>query len=92
MEKCAACGLTIEMGQPSYYRRSPNDDIGQTYHTKCGDPFGLAAKDAEIEKLQREVHELKRTRSEAEAAAKVQGYRDGVRELRQQFRALLIDG
>ena len=28
----------------SYYRKAPGDDIGKTYHSHCGDPFGTKAK------------------------------------------------
>ena len=35
------------------------------------------------------IHELERTRSEAEAAARVAGYQEGQRDLRQSIRALI---
>jgi hypothetical protein len=41
METCADCGEPIEMGQPSYYRKRPEDDIGQSFHSTCGDPLGI---------------------------------------------------
>jgi hypothetical protein len=52
METCADCGKPILMNEGSYYRkRGDNTDIGQTFHSTCGDPFGLKAKDAEISRL-----------------------------------------
>lgn len=51
MEICADCGKPIQMGEGSYYRRDPASDIGQTFHSTCGDPLGIKAKDAEIERL-----------------------------------------
>jgi hypothetical protein len=46
--------------------------------------------DAEaIEKLLKEIHELKRTRSEAEAAAEVRGHKAGGDEARRQIRAAM---
>lgn len=50
-EICAECGKPITMGQPSYYRKRMSDDIGQSVHSECGDPFGAKAKDAEIARL-----------------------------------------
>jgi hypothetical protein len=50
-EACADCGKPIQMNEGSYYRKGPADDIGKTYHTACGDPLGIKAKDAEIERL-----------------------------------------
>lgn len=43
-EICAGCGKEIGMLEGSYYRKSPGDDIGKTFHTFCGDPFGITAK------------------------------------------------
>jgi hypothetical protein len=51
METCAECGKPIQMGEPSYYRKDPSDDIGKAFHSACGDPLGIKAKDAEIERL-----------------------------------------
>jgi hypothetical protein len=41
METCAECGKPIEIGQGSYYRKNPTDDLGQTFHSTCGDPLGI---------------------------------------------------
>lgn len=43
-----------------------------------------------IERLRHEVHELRRTRSEAEANARVEGYREGAAGIVSQLRALSI--
>lgn len=51
METCADCGKPIKMGEPSYYRKDPAGDIGKAFHSTCGDPFGLKAKDAKIARL-----------------------------------------
>jgi len=59
MEICADCGKKIGMLEPSYYRKG-DDDIGRAYHAACGDPYGLKAKDAEIELLRAEIEQLKR--------------------------------
>lgn len=40
--------------------------------------------------LMKELHELKRTRSEAEAQAMLQGYRSGAESVIKQLRALEI--
>lgn len=50
-EICAGCGKEIGMLEGSYYRKMPGDDIGQTFHSMCGDPFGIGAKNAKIERL-----------------------------------------
>ena len=50
MELCIDCGKPINPGEPSYYRKNPADDIGETFHSTCG-PEGAKAKDAEIERL-----------------------------------------
>jgi hypothetical protein len=47
-----------------------------------------ADRDA-VEKLLRENHELKRTRSEAEASARMAGYQEGQRDLRRSIGELL---
>jgi hypothetical protein len=54
METCAECGKPIEMGQPSYYRKRPGDDIGQSFHSHCGDPMGLKASERRIREEERE--------------------------------------
>ena len=51
-ETCADCGKPISMHEASYYRKDPSGEIGQSFHSYCGDPFGTKAKDAEIERLQ----------------------------------------
>lgn len=43
-EICAGCGNEIGMLQASYYSKDPTCDIGKTYHSHCGDPFGIEAK------------------------------------------------
>jgi hypothetical protein len=49
MEICADCGDLITPSTGSYYRKDPASDIGKTYHSTCGDPFGVhAAVDAAI--------------------------------------------
>lgn len=50
-ENCADCGKPIFGNQGSYYRKEPHEDIGQAFHSGCGDPFGLKAKDAKIDVL-----------------------------------------
>jgi hypothetical protein len=50
-ETCADCGKPIAMHEESYYLKDPADDIGRTFHSTCGDPHGIKAKDAEIERL-----------------------------------------
>jgi flagellar biosynthesis/type III secretory pathway protein FliH len=47
------------------------------------------AKDKRIAKLEHENHELRRTRSEAEAQARIDGYQEGQRDLRRDINALL---
>lgn len=42
-ETCADCGKPINYGEPSYYSKDPTCDIGKTYHSMCGDPFGAKA-------------------------------------------------
>jgi len=54
-ETCAECGKPVTIGQGSYYDRAPHEDIGRVYHSGCGDPFGIKAKDAEITKLREEL-------------------------------------
>lgn len=48
METCADCGKPIVMNAPSYYRADPAGGMGKSYHSTCGDPLGIKAKDAEI--------------------------------------------
>lgn len=44
MEICAECGEPIGFGQGSYYKKAgDNSDIGQTFHSTCGDPLGIKA-------------------------------------------------
>lgn len=57
MDNCADCGKPIDMHEPSYYRKDPTEDIGKSYHSHCGDPFGIKAKDAKIERLQALVND-----------------------------------
>jgi len=57
METCADCGKPIEAGQASYYRKDYICDIGVTFHSECGDPFGTKAKNAEIVRLKQLVKE-----------------------------------
>lgn len=45
--------------------------------------------EAKVRKLLVENHELKRTRSEAEAAAEIKGYRVGAEEVRRQLRGVV---
>lgn len=52
------------------------------------DPYGECA--AEIKRLQHQVRELQRTRSEAEAIARVAGYREGAAGVVGQLRAIGI--
>ena len=59
MENCADCGKPIDMHEASYYRKDPLLDIGQSFHSRCGDPFGIKAKDAEIARLTLENWQLK---------------------------------
>lgn len=46
----------------------------------------------EVAKLHKDIHELKRTRSEAEAAAEVAGYKDGQRHMQNSLTGLLMSG
>lgn len=51
-ELCAECGQPILTGQGSYYARDPaGGDFGRSFHSERGDPLGIKAKDAEIERL-----------------------------------------
>jgi hypothetical protein len=59
-ETCADCGKPIAMHEGSYYRKDPADDIGRTFHSTCGDPLGIKAKDAEIDRLDRAACALAR--------------------------------
>lgn len=52
---CADCGKVISFNERSYYQRNPNDDIGHEYHSACGDPLGIKAKDNEIGRLKSEL-------------------------------------
>lgn len=62
MEICAECKLPITDNEPSYYERDPfGGDFGKTYHSHCGDPFGVKAKDAEIERLRSELRTARQT-------------------------------
>lgn len=59
MEICADCGKPIGMSEGSYYKKAgDNSDIGQTFHSLCGDPFGLKSKDAEIAQLKQTLCEI----------------------------------
>ena len=42
-----------------------------------------------LESAEHEIHELKRTRSEAEAAARVEGYKQGRRDCQEAIRSLI---
>lgn len=44
---CAGCGKEIDIYAPRYWRTEPR----RVYHSNCGDPFGIQAKDAEIRRL-----------------------------------------
>jgi hypothetical protein len=59
MERCADCGEPIRMDQGSYYHQGPADDIGRSYHSQCGDPLGLKAKDAELPRLRGDNERLR---------------------------------
>jgi len=50
----------------------------------CGDQ-------KKVEELLKELHELKRTRDEAEAQARLQGYREGAESVLKQLRVLNIE-
>lgn len=69
METCADCGKPIDMHEASYYRRDPTTDIGKTYHSMCGDPFGTKAKDAKINVLVDLVSELREALRQIRARA-----------------------
>lgn len=58
METCTDCGKPIETGQGSYSRLDPAGVIGKMFHSTCGDPFGIKAKDAEIARLKLEIDTL----------------------------------
>lgn len=48
---CADCGKPIGMDEGSYYRKVHGLDIGESFHSTCGDPLGLKARDAAIDQL-----------------------------------------
>ena len=48
----------------------------------------VARLTADIERMRTQIMELKRTRSEAEANARVAGYREGIDEIVKRLRAL----
>lgn len=50
---CAGCGKPIGQYEPRYQSNPMGLGIGQDkfYHSQCGDPFGLKARDATIEQL-----------------------------------------
>lgn len=52
MDTCADCGKPIFDGEAGWARSDP---YGKRYHAACGDPFGLKAKDAEIERLKHDI-------------------------------------
>lgn len=54
-----------------------------------GNSLDIKANIEKIAKLEHEVHELKRTRSEAEAQARMAGYQEGQRDLKQSIRSLI---
>ena len=56
-EICADCGKPIFGNQGSYYSKNPDEDIGRAYHSQCGDPFGVRARDAEIARLKSAIRE-----------------------------------
>ncbi len=73
-EICADCGKPIKMGEPSYYSRKPEEDIGRCYHSRCGDPFGHAAKAAEITRLRavlQRIADANHLRSDGKSSASV---------------------
>jgi hypothetical protein len=69
METCADCGKPINMNDPSYYRRDPSGDIGKSFHSYCGDPFGTKAKDARIAQLEKALQEIADNAFDVESAA-----------------------
>lgn len=34
---CAGCGSPITPGESSFYRKNPADDIGESFHARCGE-------------------------------------------------------
>lgn len=76
-ETCADCGKEIGMLDASYYRKEPGDEIGKSYHSRCGDLFGIKAKDAEIAHLQAEVERLEQALSGKSQHQRAPGEMDG---------------
>lgn len=62
--------------------------MSENYQTKaqaiCGDAEA-------VRKLLVEIHELKRTRSEAEASAYARGHRAGIEETKRQLRGIGVN-
>lgn len=54
-----------------------------------GNSLSMKANADKITKLEHEVHELNRTRYEAEAAAHVEGYKQGRRDCQKAIRSLI---
>jgi hypothetical protein len=55
MERCADCGLPIYQSDGSYYERVSGDCMGLTYHSHCGDHFGVKAAVAKARAAEREA-------------------------------------
>lgn len=52
MTICADCNKPIQNGEPTYFRSGGGSGLADKFfHSQCGDPFGIKAKDAEIEML-----------------------------------------
>lgn len=79
-EICADCGKPIFGGQGSYYSKHPHEDIGRAYHSQCGDPFGLRARDTKIAQLKARIERLCAALTAADAIA--HGITDLVNEAR----------
>ena len=47
---CAACGKPIGFGQPCYFRIGASAEDKNFFHSGCGDPFFIKAKDIEIKR------------------------------------------
>lgn len=62
--------------------REPTDEVGAVYRETGLTPRQLAD---EVKKLTHENHELRRTRSEAEANSRVAGYSEGQNDLRKSL-------
>jgi hypothetical protein len=93
METCADCGKPIEMNQASYYRRDPATDIGKTYHSTCGDPFGIKAELARLREIEQAARDLTALWQEQKIAGLPRAQRNAaIEESRERLIALLNDG